>query len=255
MIMRFLKLFLLVAMVQWPLYAETSDHPIKTFFQDGGYLVTSPLRMTREDIPLVVGVSASIGGVALLDRTIRRHLFPWRNTDPSEDLRHFGDYGQVAGPVIGTFFGIEGFLADNPKSKETAYLTYETFLWAGALEVGIKYIVGRERPSVTDDPFHFNPGKGNSSFPSGHATEVFAAATVFAEQYPEWYVILPAYGAAGAVGFSRLYANQHWVSDVVAGAILGTAVSHALRARHRHQKDYSWQIETNGMNIKLVHRF
>ncbi len=83
--------------------------------------------------------------------------------------------------------------------------------------------------------------------PSGHTTVAFAAATVLAEQYPSLMVAIPAYGVAGLVGFSRVYANQHWTSDVLVGAMLGTAVAHTLRRRHRQRTTAAWNIEL-GLN-------
>ena len=227
----------------------------KLFFDDGLYLYSSPFHLNRDNYktPLVFG--SIIVGSSLLDSTIRNHLVAWSDSTPARNLRKLGDFAQMSGPVVGTLVGIHGWAADNDKSKETAYLSYETFLWAGAIESTVKYVVGRERPFKTANSYSFIPFSGNYSFPSGHTTEAFAAATVFSEQYPHWYVYVPSYGIAASVGYSRLYANQHWFSDVVAGAIIGTSVSHILRKRHRHPKDYSWSLESNGSDIRLVKRF
>jgi membrane-associated phospholipid phosphatase len=185
---------------------------------------------------MVAGAGATIAFAALFDRPFERHLSPHRNSASATHFRRMGDLGQLAGPAVGTLFAVQGWAAGNDKSKETAFLSYESFLWSGALCGGIKYAVGRERPSLSSDPFHFRPASGNASFPSGHTTAAFAAATVFSEQYPHWAVIIPSYAAASAVGFSRMVANQHWGSDVVAGAMLGTVVSHTLRKWHRQSK-------------------
>src|ERR1044071_9625057 len=115
------NLFVLVTiMTPSFLRADTTDHPFRTAAEDGIYLFSFPSRFTRKDIPVAAGVGASLGGLVLLDRTLRNHLFPWQNTDPSEDLRHWGDYSQSAGPVIGTLFAVQGSLTNNAKSKETA---------------------------------------------------------------------------------------------------------------------------------------
>ena len=206
--------------------------------------------MTKEEPKLALGATAMVGGTFLLDRTIHGKLYPFSDSDPSVDMRRLGDYGQFAGPVIGTVFAFHGWSAKNEKSKETAFLTYETFLLSGAAAGVLKFATGRKRPYQSDNPFDFKPGRGDSSFPSGHTTEAFAAATVFSEQYPKWYVVIPAYTAASAVGFSRLYANQHWTSDVVAAAMLGTAISHYLRKWHRQVKpesDQTLEVDSNGI--------
>jgi undecaprenyl-diphosphatase len=65
-----------------------------------------------------------------------------------------------------------------------------------------------------------------SSFPSGHATAAFCAATLLARDSkaaPAWYVL------ASTVAFTRVYVRLHHASDVVVGAALGVALGRALR--------------------------
>ena len=61
-----------------------------------------------------------------------------------------------------------------------------------------------------------------SSFPSGHATAAFCAATLLGGG-PGWYA------AATAVSSTRVYVRLHHASDVVAGAALGLALGYAMR--------------------------
>jgi len=68
------------------------------------------------------------------------------------------------------------------------------------------------------------------SFPSGHAvaTASIAVALVLVSmptgpRRRKWEVAAAA--AAFVMGLSRVYLNAHWFSDVVAGALLGTAVA------------------------------
>jgi len=60
-----------------------------------------------------------------------------------------------------------------------------------------------------------------SSFPSGHATAGFCAATLLGGG--------PWYAAAAAVAATRVYLRLHHASDVVAGAALGLALGFAMR--------------------------
>jgi len=59
--------------------------------------------------------------------------------------------------------------------------------------------------------------ENSSSFPSGHTTAAFETATSLSLNFPKWYVIIPAYTWAGAVGYSRLYLGVHYPSDIAAG--------------------------------------
>ncbi len=81
---------------------------------------------------------------------------------------------------------------------------------AGMALIG-KNIVSETRPDGSD----------NNSFPSGHTTNAFAAATTLHIRYG-WQVGLPAYGVATLVAAGRVEAERHYWRDVAAGAALGS---------------------------------
>ncbi len=73
--------------------------------------------------------------------------------------------------------------------------------------------------------------RDNGSFPSGHATLAFTAATSLALSIDLWYVTLPTYAWATAVAWARVRQGVHYPSDVLAGAALGfttAALVHVL---------------------------
>jgi undecaprenyl-diphosphatase len=76
----------------------------------------------------------------------------------------------------------------------------------------IKFTVNRERPCGS-------PNRLNSSFPSGHATGAFAFSYVIGKRYPK--AAIPLYLISSTVAISRVYNEKHYLSDVMAGAILG----------------------------------
>lgn len=70
----------------------------------------------------------------------------------------------------------------------------------------------------------WRPDRSNRySFPSGHSMQVFATATMLAQEYGEQYRWMPyaAYGLATGVGLLRLANNKHYLGDVLVGAALG----------------------------------
>ena len=91
-------------------------------------------------------------------------------------------------------------------------------------------MVGRARPRQNEGALAFHGFSGDESFPSGHTTQAFAAASVFAaEAHPTWAKVL-IYGIAGGIGTARMYHDAHFLSDVVAGAAIGTLTGRAVVA-------------------------
>ena len=60
------------------------------------------------------------------------------------------------------------------------------------------------------------------SFPSGHALNAFAVGSVVALAYPS--AALPVFVLAASIAASRVVLGLHWLSDVLAGALAGTAI-------------------------------
>ena len=85
----------------------------------------------------------------------------------------------------------------------------------------------RHRPN-TGDPYNTFDWRGgpktNLSFISAHTSNAFTTATVFATVYnkSKWVPVV-AYSVASLVGLCRIYNNDHWASDVMAGAAVGFA--------------------------------
>jgi undecaprenyl-diphosphatase len=99
---------------------------------------------------------------------------------------------------------------------KTGQMLAISLIGSSAISAGLKYAVNRRRPTPPNK-------RSNSSFPSGHATAVFAAAYVIADSYPR--LSIPVYAAAGSVAYSRLYLRRHYPSDVIAGALIGILTS------------------------------
>jgi undecaprenyl-diphosphatase len=88
----------------------------------------------------------------------------------------------------------------------------------------VKSLFRRVRPAAFID-LEFRHGLRRpitSSFPSGHATAAFCAATMLGGG-PGWY------GTAAAVAATRIYVRLHHASDVLAGAAFGLALGLAMR--------------------------
>ena len=95
---------------------------------------------------------------------------------------------------------------------------------------------------------HFTPfSNSDASFPSGETTQAFAVASVIAAHYDSLWVKVSSYGIASLVGMARIYENAHWTSDVLAGALIGTAVGTAIV--HFNEKRRKAKKEETGIFI------
>jgi membrane-associated phospholipid phosphatase len=79
-------------------------------------------------------------------------------------------------------------------------------------------------------------GVGWDSFPSGHTTSVFALATTMAlhvnrKRWGLFFLVI-----ALVVGYSRIYPGQHFLQDVIAGAILGAVIGLIVYALFNFRK-------------------
>lgn len=96
----------------------------------------------------------------------------------------------------------------------------------GVVLTVVKRLIGRARPLVEGaaDPFLFRPFGWSveyASLPSGHTADAFAIAMALGALWPRWRPLLWAYAAA--IGVSRVVLTAHFLSDVVAGAVIGIA--------------------------------
>jgi membrane-associated phospholipid phosphatase len=97
--------------------------------------------------------------------------------------------------------------------------------------------LGRARPKdarpAFENQYDFQFMKGfthfqNRAFPSIHSSSGFAAASVLVAEVSHrnpgatWLVGVPAYAFALTPGLSRMYLGQHWASDILSGAAVGT---------------------------------
>jgi undecaprenyl-diphosphatase len=101
-------------------------------------------------------------------------------------------------------------------------------LVAGATDLAahriIKPLVGRLRPPLAGIPVVLRaPFGGSLSFPSNHAANMFAAATVLSEAYPVFTAFF--YSTAAIVSYSRIYVGVHFPLDVIGGALLGWLIA------------------------------
>ncbi len=159
-------------------------------------------------------------------------------------------------PLSAGFYFL-GTAAKNDKFRETGLMAFETLIDTTIVETILKAATDRARPLESNGEGHFWDSTGrvwNASFPSGHAINTWALASVFAHQYRH-HIIVPiiAYAAATAVIGARVSARRHFPGDVVAGAAMGWFIGDYVYGR-RHNPDVA-ENQTLGRKILSHVRF
>jgi membrane-associated phospholipid phosphatase len=173
----------------------------------------------------------------VVDRSVRSSL-KWDNTSAADDASSviaFIAMPITAATLPGVAAGYDNHLRYAPID---ALLVAEASILAADLNQLVKYIFVRERPYA-----HFlphveggilglgeSPSDSNLSFYSGHTTLAFALATssgtiAFMRNYRLAPMVLSTQlAAAVSVGYLRIAADKHYLSDVMVGAVLGSLV-------------------------------
>ena len=175
-----------------------------------------------------------------------------KNSAIANTSKYITNFGGIYEAYTLAAIGAYGFIFKNTKMQTTTLLATQAYLAGGAVESVTKFLTQRTRPSYYPpgseaEPRFLGPfaksattssKRINSSFPSGHTTVAFAAATVFALEYKNKPIIpIVAYSAATLIGLSRITENKHWSTDVLVGAALGFLTGkEVVNNYHRYSK-------------------
>lgn len=210
-----------------PVEIPIPNEQVKTHSFIGGVLKDnkdlwlSPRRIQRSDAKWLLPLAGATGFLFATDHNISDAA---RNNEalrqPSHFVSSFGSW-YALGPAVGAFYGV-GKLTHNKRATDTGRLSGEALLQTEIVVQGLKFLFNRTRPNG-----------GGQSFPSGHAASSFAFATVVAEQYHDKPLIaIGAYSAATAVSLSRIGGLNHFPSDVLVGATIGTLIGRFVVQHH-----------------------
>lgn len=194
-----------------------------------GYGLSAPTRWTAQQwltIPAAAGVLALVG---LADDDVHRFAHAHQGRVGDAFFGAVEPFGQgLSIPlVIGLYAGGAAF--DRPRLQRTAVeAAAASVVAAGVVTPMLKLALGRARPRQELGSDAFDPFDGDMSFPSGHTTQAFALASVFAAESDSWVVDVLAYGVAAGVGGARIYHDAHFLTDVLAAAAIGTVVGRTM---------------------------
>lgn len=169
-----------------------------------------------------------------------------------------------------------GFMLGDEKSQVTAIMAMKAMTYSyGVSHVFLKSITGRNRPhdnlktgessyeSDTDNPYDFGNARGpifkshqkGTAMPSFHVTMYFSMAKVYQEMYDDY--LIP-YSALAVIFASGIKGHQHWVSDMVAGGIIGTFIGNQVVKSYRDNDDgngFSLVPVRDGLGLSYTYNF
>ena len=167
-------------------------------------------------------VVAGVGGAAALavhplDPTFNIHLRSHYTlvNHIYAPAKYYGDTPEQVALSLGVY--AFGRIFDAPKASHLGMDLLRAQILSESLVQPVKFLVGRGRPD----------GSNHQSFPSGHASATFAAATII-ERHLGWKKAALGYAIAAYVASSRLHDNVHYLSDVVFGAAVGTVAGRTI---------------------------
>lgn len=174
-------------------------------------------------IPPAILVGYGLSSLALKPlQRFDRYIYKEANEHNFSTTKHYEDYFQYAPVVMVYAVNLVGVHAKNTFVDRTLIYVMAQGMMNLAV-FGLKNATHRLRPN----------GSNNYSFPSGHTSNSFLGAEFMAQELNEksvYYGII-GYTFATTTGLFRIYHQNHWFSDVVAGAgfgILSTKAAYLL---------------------------
>ncbi len=219
-----------LAPVLSPQPAQTPPEPEHTGFKAFALETARDFKTfpRRESTWVILGVGA--GAAALthpLDDNVNQHFMESTSGGAFwAPGKYIGSLPVQVGAAVGLYAVGRYVLPhakDAPRTNKASHLGFDmlrALILSEALTQGIKVTVRRDRPTGEC-----------CSFPSGHAADAFATASVL-ERHLGYRGAWPTLVIAGYVAASRLHDNRHFLSDVMFGSALGVASGWTVVGRH-----------------------
>ncbi len=189
-------------------------------------------RWESEDWLAAGAVAGITAGSFFLEENVRT-AFQKNRSDVADFLERVGWwYGTplFAAPASLLTLGA-GALFDEDEVKDTGLLMSGVLLTALLGQQPLRITVGRARPYVGQGHLSFdsfNLSNDHASFVSGHSWIAFGISNIVARQIDETWASVGFYSLATITALSRMYADAHWLTDVILGSIAGYVMSEVL---------------------------
>jgi membrane-associated phospholipid phosphatase len=180
---------------------------------------------------LSLPVAATIGGASFADGEVQA---AFDENDADDSLVRAGNmYARVYFGAAQVGLYLAGELSQDPRLSATGKKTLASLLNTAALIQPLKFLTRRRRPDGSD----------LRSFPSFDAGMV---SSIIPSLYAEYGVFPAVFAAVSAafIGFTRIYGNKHYLSDVLTSYAIGVGWGIMVEAYARHQP--AWALVPTG---------
>ena len=195
---------------------------VKDLVRDQKAIWSSPFHLKKDDAKWLVPLAAATTGLIIADR----HTSAWVDHNgtlqpASHGVSFIGSAYVVTGSAVGLY--VFGHATHNPHTQRTGRLMTEAIIGTAVVTEVLKFATERTRPNDAMGRGRFF--EHGSSFPSGHSSTSWAAATVLSMQYKHnpW-IRYGSFAVAAAIGVSRYSGRAHFMSDVLVGSAIGYGI-------------------------------
>ncbi|MEE8436716.1 MAG: phosphatase PAP2 family protein [Candidatus Neomarinimicrobiota bacterium] len=203
--------------------AQIRENPVRIFFN---YLQDGTINTFKDSSNRWILGVAALGTAAAAAVDDKFQDYAQNNGLLPKNISRFGDIygGGRSNWILFSALVLDGVYKQDWKKGSRAKFEYALLSIGvnGFVTEVLKKGVGRERPNKM----------GNQSFPSGHTSNSFVIAAVSNEIFGS-IAGISAYTIAGLVAVSRINDNKHYLSDVIFGAGLGTAIGRGFAYPYR----------------------
>lgn len=183
---------------------------------------------------------AVLASVALdkpVDRFVSKH-------QGARALDAWGNVGQAMPVALAAGAGAAVAFGDS-RMQNMGIISLQSIAASAGVSMVTKRIARRERPD--EDTCGCSAKRSDYSFPSNHAAVAFAAVTPFAQEYDAPWL----YGLAAVSSMGRAADRKHWVSDVVAGGVLGYAIGSWLWQAQRDDSRSQFAVSPGAKSLSV----
>ena len=155
-------------------------------------------------------------------------------------FKYISDAGKSGFLIISSFLGWIVFRKKSVVLASKFHFIFLSIVFSKILAQSMKFVFGRMRPSHLKESdqygfMFFETASSLHSFPSGHTTAAFALFTTLSVLFPKYFYLWLLF--ALTMAFARIGVGDHFLSDTIAGMLLGIG---SVLIVHLYMQNRSW---------------